>query len=379
MTAEAWFLYDSSTGRDGLVREPFELGAPAPGEVVAAPLFGAWEGNMGHAIERRPVDICRQRDEERVVIGNAGVVRVVTCGEGVTSLRPGDLALVFSGSELDEFGYPKKILGYDARGTMGCLATKIRIREDNLLPIPKGTRHPLPQWAAFSLRYITAWSSFAMAIGTYRLLVGDAEDPAPHVWGWGGGTTLAAVDLARRRGCRAAMLSGSDERLATIRGTGVEAIDRRPLRDLQFDEEKFATDADARRRYMRAESAFLALVREKTQGRGVQIFFDNIGGPVLRATMRALSREGILATCGWKEGMNVSYLRSVACIARQQHVNTHYATRAQGIAAISYAEEHGWLPPMSGPIASFEEVPELAREFAENRAGMFPVYKVNEP
>jgi NADPH:quinone reductase-like Zn-dependent oxidoreductase len=377
MNAEAWFLYDSASGRDGLVRETFQLDDPKPDEVIAEPLYGAWEGNMGHAVERRPIDVPRYRNEPRVIMGNAGVVRVAECGAEVRGLKRGDVALVFSGCELDDYGYPTKIWGYDAPGTMGCLATRIRMRERNLIRIPEGTRHTLPQWAAFAVRYITAWSNWYLAYRTYRLLVSEAQDPAPNVWGWGGGTTLATVDLARRFGCRAAMLSGDDRRLETVRSTGVHAIDRRQFGDLQFDEEKFARDMDQRRRYVRAEAAFLACVKEVTQGRGVQIFVDNIGGPLLRATLRTLSREGVIATCGWKEGMNISYLRSVACIGRQQHINTHYASFAEAQEAVAYAERTGWMPPVTGPIYSFDEIPELAREFSANRAELFPIYKVN--
>ncbi len=377
MKSEAWFLYESGSGRDGLVRESFELGAPAAGEVVAEPLYGSWEGNMGHAVARRPIDLCQHRGEPRVIVGNAAVVRVAECGPAVRGLQPGDVALVFSGSSPDPHGYPAKIHGYDAPGTMGCLATRILIGERNLIPLPAGTKHALPQWAAFGIRYITAWSNWSLAYRTYRLMVTAEQDPEPFVWGWGGGTALATVDLARRAGCRAALLSGSPDRLETIRATGVEPLDRRPFGELQFDEARFATDAEYRRRYTRAEAAFLACVMDRTRGRGVQIFVDNIGGPLHRATLRALSREGVVTTCGWKEGMNLSYLRSVACIGRQQFVHTHYATYAEGLQAVAFAEEHGWVPRVKGRIYSFDEIPELARAFAENQAEMFPIYQVN--
>src|SRR5947207_890326 len=51
MRSEAWFLYESGAGPDGLVREPSELGAPPEGEGVAGPLSGSREGNMGQAGE----------------------------------------------------------------------------------------------------------------------------------------------------------------------------------------------------------------------------------------------------------------------------------------------------------------------------------------
>ena len=378
MEIEAWFLSDGATGKRGLLRATVELGPPAPDELVAEPLYGSWEGNMGHALERRPIDICHFRGEDKVVIGNAGVLRVVACGAAVSRFREGDVALLFSGCEPDAHGYPTRILGYDARGAMGCLATRIRIRETNLILIPPETKYSLARWAAFSLRYITAWSNWSLAYRTYRLLVSPEQDAAPNVWGWGGGTTLGVVDLARRNGARAVMLSGNDERLQVIDSLGITGLDRRQFGALQYDEKRFAADAEQRRSYIRAESAFLACVQEMTGGRGVQIFVDNIGGPVIRATQRALSREGIITTCGWKEGMQISYLRAVACIGRQQHINTHYATHVEGEQAVAYAERHGWLPPIHNErIYSFDEIPQLAEDFAANRADLFPLYRVH--
>jgi hypothetical protein len=58
-------------------------------------------------------------------------------------------------------------------------------------------------------------------------------------------------------------------------------------------------------------------------------------------------------------------------------VNTHYATYAEALDAVAYAEKHGWLPPADLAIHAFSDVPALAAEFAENRTGMFPIYKVN--
>ncbi|HEX6042270.1 MAG TPA: hypothetical protein VFZ20_29810, partial [Longimicrobium sp.] len=71
--ADAWLLYAGETDtprRAALVRETIDIPAAGPGEVIAEPLYGCWEGNMGHAVNRVPVDICRQRREPRVVIGN---------------------------------------------------------------------------------------------------------------------------------------------------------------------------------------------------------------------------------------------------------------------------------------------------------------------
>lgn len=204
------------------------------------------------------------------------------------------------------------------------------------------------------------------------------EWPAPHVWAWGGGVSLAELDLARRHGSRTVMLSGSDHHLSTITAMGIRTLDRRCFGgELSCDEERYPRDAAYRARYKEVEQRFLAAVRHETGGEMVQIFLDYVGGPVYRLTLRALSREGVIATAGWKEGMEMRHLRAKECIERHQHVYTHYARYAQGVAAVRYGEENGWMPRVDDRIYSFDEIPELADDYEAMRTGYFPCFAVN--
>ncbi|MEI8256216.1 MAG: zinc-binding alcohol dehydrogenase family protein, partial [Deltaproteobacteria bacterium] len=89
-----------------------------PHDVLVEPLYGCWESNMSDAMARRPVDICLQRDEPRVVVGNAGVVRVVETGREVTGAKPGDVCMLFGSGAVDQYGFVTRALAYDAPGTM---------------------------------------------------------------------------------------------------------------------------------------------------------------------------------------------------------------------------------------------------------------------
>lgn len=382
IATEAWFLYPRKPGESRtaqLVRESFQLPDPADDEVRVEPIYGSWEGNMTHAIERKPIDICRQRGEERVVIGNSGVVRITALGRNVRHLREGQYAIGLSAAVPDAWGYPEKIHAYDAPGTMGLLARALNMKATAILPLPDNTRHTLQQWAVFSLRYVTAWSNWEAAHGMFRLLVGADELAAPHVWGWGGGTTLAELALAARFGCRVVMLSGDARHRETIRQHGVEPLDRHQFGTLQFDDKRLAEDREYRDAYTRAETGFLDEVKRRTDGLMVQIFVDYIGGPVYRATLKALGREGVLTTAGWMEGMVVNNLRAAECIARHQHVHTHYARRQQCEAAMAYGEAQGWMPVLGGRTYSFDEIPALAEDFRTGKTDIFPVYAINAP
>jgi NADPH:quinone reductase-like Zn-dependent oxidoreductase len=377
---DAWLVLAGNERNEGateLVRGYVPIERPRPGEVLAAPLYGCWEGNMGHALARQPVDVARLRREPQIVIGNAGVVRVLEVGEGVDSLAPGDAAMTFPAGELDEAGYMMKARGFDAAHQRGLLARRVTMRADQLLRIRPDSRFSLAQWAAFSVRYVTAWSNWELALGVYRLQMSERDRPRLHIWGWGGGTTLAELDLARRQGCETVMISGSDENLGLIKRTGVGALDRRAFPGLFWDAARAAADAEYRVAHGKARRAFLAEVAARTQGRGVDVFLDYIGEPVYLLTLRALARQGVIATAGWKSVTDVQHSRAQECILRHQHVYTHFARRSQAVAAMEFAEASGWGPEVAETIYAFDELPLLAERYARNETHYFTCYTVD--
>ncbi|MFP6599230.1 MAG: zinc-binding dehydrogenase [Deltaproteobacteria bacterium] len=380
--SDAWVLHAGEKGAKPvateLVRETYEFDEPAADEALVSPLFGCLEGNMGHALDRRPIDICLVRGEDKVVIGNAGVVRVDKCGTEVDTVAEGDRAIVFCNGAPDGYGYPDKIFAYDTPGSIGVLAKQIKMQAKQLIPIPANSAYSLEQWAAFSLRYITAWSNWELAYGTFRLLIGQDELPNPQVWGWGGGVTMGELALARHAGCETTQIASTDERLAAIAGLGLTPLDRRGFSDLYYDKKRFKKDEDYTAAYSAAEKTFLAEVRERTGGDMVNIFVDFVGSPVFRATLKALARQGVITTAGWKEGMMIDLVRASECIARHQHVHTHYARYSQGVAAVEFAEANGWLPPLDGNTYGFDEVPQMFQDYKDGNIGWFPVFAVNE-
>jgi hypothetical protein len=97
-------------------------------------------------------------------------------------------------------------------------------------------------------------------------------------------------------------------------------------------------------------------------------------------TLRSLARQGVIATSGWKHGMTFTFVRAMECIARHIHVHTHYARRQEGLDAVRFAVEHGWLPPISERVHGWDEIPRLADDFAHGRIDdYFPIFAVNAP
>jgi NADPH:quinone reductase-like Zn-dependent oxidoreductase len=362
ISTEAWVLHrgDDSGSPGQLVRETFTFPDIGVEEVLARPLYGCWEGNMDHATRRTPVDVCALRHEDRVVLGNAGVVQVERTGSAVTAVREGDVCLVFCNGTPDAHGYPTTILGYDAPGTMGVLARTMKLHERQLIAIPPGSPFSLEQWAAFSLRYITAWANWQVAWGCWQTQMREVPPGDVFVCGWGGGVSLAELSLAKAMGCRVAMLASTPKRLSLLTDIGLEPIDRSAFGAATFEED------------------FLAALHARTGGQGVSIFVDNIGSHY-RSTLKALARQGVITTSGWKRGMTHPTLRSMECISRHIHVFTHYARYPEGLAAVGFALERGWMAQVTGRVYAWDEIPELAQGYA---AGLvddyFPIFSVND-
>jgi len=380
---EAWIVDEgvngSPTGAAALRLGELTIPDLADGEVLVEPLVGCWEANMSHALDRKPIDVCKLRREQLAVLGNAGVVRVLRCGPRVKSVQPNDECIVFCNGEWDAEGYPIKIYAYDAPGSIGVLARKTKLHERQLIRIPEDSRHSLGQWAAFSLRYITAWANWRVALDCWKSHPPHVRDGAqPIVWGWGGGVAFAELSLATLEGAQATLIASNSSRLDMIRDQGMTALDRRAFSDLQFCADRYASDPEYRSRYLSAEQTFLDLVRSSTGGAGVSIFVDYIGAPVHRATLKATSRTGVVTTAGWKEGMTLTTLRAVECMSWRIHVHTHYARYRDGLDAVAFGEERGWMPDVDDTVWDWEDIPQLAEDYAHGRIpSYFPLFAVN--
>ena len=172
--------------------------------------------------------------------------------------------------------------------------------------------------------------------------------------------SFAELTLAKHQGCQVMMVCSHPDRLALLEDARIDAIDRG-----QYCEDNF-------------EEAFLDAVENNTGGRGVSIFIDNIGAPVHRITLKALARQGVITTCGWKCGMRTPIARGIECINRHIHVHTHYARYTEGLDAVEFAMDRNWIPPHDEHVWSWDDIPGLIDEYANGKISTyFPVFAVN--
>lgn len=356
---EAWVLISKENRRSAsFQKKEITIRDTGSDEVLVKPLYSCLEGNYIHALKLKPESIFDRRNEDEVVLGNSGVVKVVKIGNHVKSVKLGDICLMFSNGVQDEVGYPKLITAYDKPNTIGVFAKTINLRENELIKIPENSKHSPQAWAAFSLKYITAWSNWNVAYKCWKSQMAEVDPKDTYVFGWGGGVTFAQLTLAKLYGCKCYMMSSREERLQLLEAYGITGIDRT----------KYSSEE------------LLELIRDETNGRGVSIFIDYIGEPMLyKLTMKALGRQGVITTAGWKEGSLLPVLRAQECQQRHIHVFTHYARYQEGAEAVKYAEEKDWLPPLSNEEYKWEDLSELLHDYSQNKiSSWFPVFKIND-
>ncbi len=177
----------------------------------------------------------------------AGVVKEV--GAGVKHVKEGDRVIAFTGHG----GFAEEVLAEAAQ----------------LIPIPKG------------MDFTTA-SAFVLTYGTSHYALKDRAQLKPGetllVLGAAGGVGLAAVEIGKVMGARVIAAASSDEKLEVCKQHGA-------------DEGINYTTEDLRER-----------VKELTQGNGVDVVYDPVGGNYSEAALRSMAWGGRFLVIGFTAG-----------------------------------------------------------------------------
>jgi NADPH:quinone reductase len=187
-------------------------------------------------------------------IPGKGPVGVVTAlGREVTSLQVGDRVLAMA----EQGGY----------------AEAVTVRADQCYRLPASMS--FTEAASLSLVYDTAW--FALRERA-RLEPGETV----LVLGASGGVGQAAVQLAHAMGALVLAGIARPERAASVRAAGADAVIDLSVADLR----------DSLRKQVYAV----------TEGRGVDVILDPLGGTIFEAAVRALAWRGRLVVIGFAAG-----------------------------------------------------------------------------
>ena len=195
----------------------------------------------------------------------ADVVEAV--GAGVQELKPGDRVI--------------------CTPALGAFADKVALPEGRCLPLPDALS--FEQGAGFTVTHATVCHAFrqstALQAGETLLVLGAA-----------GGVGVAAVEFGKALGARVIAAASNAEKLEFARQAGAdETIDY-------------------------AQTSLREAVRELTDGRGVDVVFDPVGGDLAEQAYRSLAWHGRYLVIGFACGeiprfpINIALLKEASVI-----------------------------------------------------------------
>jgi len=207
------------------------------------------------------------------------------------SVNRGDLSLGYAaGSGGPSAGAP--IIGWDVAGDIaetGSDATKLKVGQRvvarlvsggyaELAAAPEDTVVPLPddldydEGASVPVAFLTAWVAL---FDTAKLTEGETA----LVQAAGSGVGIAGIQIARRvAGARVFTTAGTDDKVAMAAKLGADVAINYETHD------------------------FLAEVLDLTQGEGVHVVLDGVGGEVFARSQMALAEGGRLVSVGRSSG-----------------------------------------------------------------------------
>jgi len=203
--------------------------------------------------------------------------------------------------------------------TGGGYAEKVVVPAGQLLPVPEGVS--LTDAAGLPEVACTVWSTIFM---TSHLAPGESF----LIHGGSSGIGTFAIQIAKHLGIKVLVTAGSEEKLAACKDLGADVCINYKTED------------------------FVARIKEETDGKGVDVILDNIGGSYLQRNLNSLAIDGRLFIIGFMGGV-VTEVNLAVMLARRLTVqaaglrNRSIANKAQ---IVSEVEKNVWPAVVSGKV-----------------------------
>ncbi|MEO8492142.1 NAD(P)H-quinone oxidoreductase [Pseudomonas sp.] len=216
---------------------------------------------------------------------------VVALGDGVNQYRVGDKVCALTNG--------------------GGYAQYCAVPVGQALPVPEGVEWI--QAAAIPETFFTVWANLFGIGGAHK-----GQRVLIHGGTSGIGTT--ALMLCREFGIEAFATAGSEDKCAAIRALGAEAINYR-------------------------EQDFAEVIAEKTDGKGVNVILDIMGGSYLNNNLKALGMDGRLVMLGFLGGAKANDVDLLTILGKRAIVTgslLRARTRDEKAAIADQLREHVW-------------------------------------
>jgi NADPH:quinone reductase-like Zn-dependent oxidoreductase len=256
-------------------------------------------------------------------------VRGVEIGQPVL-LAPGvsdNQAAIEAGREMISRGY-----GLLGEHRDGGYAEYVAVPGRNVLPAPRGL--PLLAAAAVPLVFLTAWHMLAA-----RARLERHEDVLIHAAG--SGVSSAGIQIARLLGARHVIVTaGSDDKLERARALGATHLVNHRQED------------------------FVAVVRDVTGKKGVEVVLDHVGGAVFERSLEALAWGGRLVLCGATSGHLAQVNLRAVFFKSLSILGSTMGTLAELRTVLRHVEA-GWLHPVIDSTYPLEQAPEAQQRLEQ--------------
>ncbi len=212
----------------------------------------------------------------------------------------------------------------------GGFAELVKAPAANIISMPDNLS--FEEAASIPLVWVTAWHMLLSRAGLQR-----GETVLVNAAGSGVGT--AAVQVAKLWGARVIASAGSDAKLEKARALG----------------------ADEAINYTTADLASEAL--RLTDGRGLDVVFEHVGGDVFVKSVQALGRRGRLVTCGATAGASASFNIMPFFLREQAILGSFMGTKADLLQAMPYFRS-GELRPVVDSVFPLRELGQAVAKMA---------------
>ncbi|MDE3205736.1 MAG: zinc-binding dehydrogenase [Acidobacteriota bacterium] len=207
--------------------------------------------------------------------------QVVGVGAAVTDLRRGDRVLVNPALQCGEcvscragddgFCPSVRVVGGNHPGGH---AELLAVPATHVYRIPAGMSYE--HAAALPTGYSTAWHALVVTAG---LRIGEWV----MIHAAGSGVSVAAIQLAKKMGAKVVATAGSRPKLDLAERLGADVVVDNRTEDI------------------------VAVAREATEGRGVDVVFDHVGPALVQPSLYSLRPRGRFVFCGTTTGTDATF------------------------------------------------------------------------